>query len=77
MRVNQDYQRAGIATKLMQAALQYFNDFKLPARHYGSTTCRPENYLTPDGIDLVNHCFENNILPNRFREYMPETGTGF
>ncbi|NGP87563.1 GNAT family N-acetyltransferase [Fodinibius halophilus] len=74
MGVNQEYQRAGIATKLMQAAVQYYHDFKLPARHHGPTDGRPENYLTPEGIDLVNHCFENDILPDRFEDYMPRTG---
>lgn len=64
MDVNPEYRNAGIATKLMELAVEYHGNFSRPLLSaVGGIHAASEDYYTEEGAGFIQHCISHNILP--------------
>lgn len=64
MNVAQEYQRAGIATEMMRAAVELHGEFVKPVLSaVGGSMVASEDYFTSEGAALISRCISLGILP--------------
>jgi GNAT superfamily N-acetyltransferase len=69
--VDQEYQRAGIGTEMIDVAVCYHEEFAIPPPNQNPET-RGDWYLTDDGHRLIHHCVKEGVLPE---SYVKSTGS--
>lgn len=66
-------ERCGIGKEMMRYAVEIYEDFMLPCTNPAyKLEFNVENYASEEGAALINYCLKNDILPERFKSYLPD-----
>lgn len=69
MKVDEKYQKAGIATEMMRTAVDFHGVFsRPPLSAIGGSKVAAEDYYTQEGAALISRCISLGILPPDMEE---------
>ena len=67
MNIDSAFCRVGIGEEMMKLAVDTFGTFALPKSWDGEKKFNDDNYLTQEGANFINKCFQKGILNDDFR----------